>query len=61
MKTVSESTLKSCMAELFREVEATGEALLVTDNGEMALKIISYHREPDTDESPSHEHGTSAS
>jgi len=52
MKTVSENILKTRMAELFREVEATGEEVLVTDNGEMVLKIISYRRETDTPKSP---------
>ncbi len=45
MKTVSEKILKSRMTELFREVETTGEELVVTDNGEMVLKIVSYRRE----------------
>jgi prevent-host-death family protein len=60
MKTVSENTLKSRMTELFREVEATGEALLVTNNGEMVLKIISYRREPGKTESHTHEYETSS-
>jgi len=45
MKVVSEMTFKNKMAEMFRELEATGEELLITENGQMVLKIISYHRE----------------
>jgi antitoxin (DNA-binding transcriptional repressor) of toxin-antitoxin stability system len=45
MKTVSAHTLKSRMAELFRELEATGEELLVVDKGQTVMKIISYRRE----------------
>ncbi len=56
MKIVSESTLKNRMTELFREVETTGEELLVTDNGEIVLKIISYHREQVTSESYANEY-----
>jgi len=52
MKIVSETMLKDSMSEYFREIEATGEEVLVTDHGEMVLKIISYRRETDTPESP---------
>jgi antitoxin (DNA-binding transcriptional repressor) of toxin-antitoxin stability system len=45
MKVVSESTLRSRITELFREIEASGEELLVANNGELVLKIISYRRE----------------
>jgi len=60
MKIVSESTLKNKMAELFREVEATGEELVVTNNGETVLKIISYRREPGQIEPHIHEQGASS-
>ncbi|MFT4589551.1 MAG: antitoxin (DNA-binding transcriptional repressor) of toxin-antitoxin stability system, partial [Limisphaerales bacterium] len=33
MKTVSKGKLKAKMLEYFREVEATGETLVVTDHG----------------------------
>ena len=32
------------MSDYFRELEATGEELLVTKDGHLVLKIISYHR-----------------
>ncbi len=44
MKVISESALKDRMSDYFREVEATGEELLVTKDGQLILKIISYHR-----------------
>ncbi len=45
MKMVSANNLKAKMLDFLREVEATGEALGVTDNDQMVLKIISYRRE----------------
>jgi len=39
MKTVSKSRLKARMLEYFREIEATGEPLIVTDRGREALEI----------------------
>jgi antitoxin (DNA-binding transcriptional repressor) of toxin-antitoxin stability system len=44
MKVISETALKDRMSDYFREVEATGEELLVTKDGQLVLKIISYHR-----------------
>ena len=44
MKVISEKALKDRMSDYFREVEATGEGLLVTKDGQLVLKIISYHR-----------------
>lgn len=44
MKVVSDTMLKDRMTDYFREVEATGEELLVTKDGQLVLKIISYHR-----------------
>ncbi len=44
MKMVTESALKDRMSDYFREVEATGEELMVTNDGQLVLKIISYHR-----------------
>jgi prevent-host-death family protein len=38
--TVSKSKLKSKMLELFRQVEASGEEIIVTDHGKPVLKII---------------------
>lgn len=45
MKVVSEHILKNRITELFREIEASGEELLVANNGEIVLRIISYRRE----------------
>ena len=44
MKTISESALKDRMSDYFHEVEATGEELMITKDGQFVLKIISYHR-----------------
>jgi len=42
MKTVSKSRLKARALEYFREVERTGEELVLTDRGRPVLKIIPY-------------------
>jgi len=60
MKTVSEKTLKSRMSELFHEIEATGEELLVAENGEMVLKIISYRRDQGIAEPPANQNDVSS-
>ena len=39
MKTVSKGRLKAKMLAYFREVEATGEPLLVTDHGRETLEV----------------------
>jgi len=39
MKTVSKGKLKAKMLEYFREVEATGEPLIVTDHGKEVLEV----------------------
>jgi prevent-host-death family protein len=41
-KVVSKSSLKSRMLEYLREVEATGEELIVTSHGRPVLKIVPY-------------------
>lgn len=43
--TVTKSALKSHMLEYFREVEASGEELVVTSHGRPVLKIIPFPRE----------------
>ncbi len=40
MVTVSKSTLKGKMLEYFRQVEETGEDLVVTDNGRPVVKVV---------------------
>lgn len=39
MKTVSKNLLKAKMLEYFREVEKTGEELIVTDHNRPVLKV----------------------
>ncbi len=58
MKVITETALKDKLAECLREVETTGEELLVTSNGEMVLKVISYQRENTGDESSEDDHDT---
>ena len=40
MNTISKSKLKARMLEIFRQLEAGGEELIVTDQGKPVLKII---------------------
>ena len=40
MSTVSKSALKAKMLEYFRQVEETGEELVVTDNGRPVIKVV---------------------
>ena len=40
MKTVTKSVLKSKMLEYFREIEKTGEELIVTDHHRPVLRVI---------------------
>jgi antitoxin (DNA-binding transcriptional repressor) of toxin-antitoxin stability system len=39
MKTISKGKLKPKMLEVFREIETTGEELIVTDNRKPVLRI----------------------
>lgn len=50
MKVVSKSVLKARMLEYFRDIEASGEELIVTSNGQPVLKVVPYHREMTVDE-----------
>lgn len=59
MKIISEKALKDRMCDYFREVEATGEELLVTKDGQLVLKIISYHRYCGEADSRSNDRGNS--
>ena len=45
MKTVSKSQLKAKALEYFRQVETTGQELVVTDRGKPVLKIVPYRRD----------------
>jgi prevent-host-death family protein len=40
MPTISKSALKGKMLEYFRQVEETGEELVVTDNGRPVVKVV---------------------
>lgn len=40
MNTISKSKLKARMLETFRQIEVSGEELIVTDRGKPVLKII---------------------
>ena len=40
MPTVSKSLLKAKMLEYFRQVEETGEELVVTDNGRPVVRVV---------------------
>lgn len=42
MVTVSKSALKARMLEYFREVERTGEELVVTSDGVPVLKVVPF-------------------
>jgi prevent-host-death family protein len=42
MITVSKGNLKNRMLEYFRNVEKTGEALIVTDHRKPVLKVVPY-------------------
>lgn len=46
-KTVSKSELKARALEYFREVERTGQELVVTDRGRPVLKVVPYRPEED--------------
>ncbi len=46
MVTVSKSRFKAHALELFREVERTGQPLVITDRGKPVLKLVPYEQEP---------------
>lgn len=50
MVTVSKSLLKSKMLEYFRQVEETGEELIVTDNGIPVVKVVPFQARVSVDE-----------
>ena len=45
MNIISKSKLKARMLEKFRQVEASGEELIVTDQGKPVLRIIPIKKE----------------
>jgi antitoxin (DNA-binding transcriptional repressor) of toxin-antitoxin stability system len=44
MLTISKSKLKAQMLKIFREIEQTGEGVIVTDNNRPVLRIIPIPR-----------------
>ena len=44
-QTVSKSSFQDHPSEYLREVESTGEELVITDHGKPVLKLVPYHRE----------------
>lgn len=48
--TISKGKLKARMLEVFREVEESGQELIVTDNGKPVLKIVPYEQKGTVDE-----------
>lgn len=47
MKTISKSKLKARMLQVFRELEAEGGELIVTDHNHPVLKIVAIPRQND--------------
>lgn len=45
-KTVSKSKLKARALHYFREVERTGQEIIITDRGRPVLKIVPYREDP---------------
>lgn len=45
-RTLSKSQFKPRALEHFREVERTGEELIITDRGRPVLKIVPYEQNP---------------
>ena len=54
MQTVSKSQFKARALEFFREVERTGQDLVITDRGKPVLKLTPYRSEEHTSELQSH-------
>lgn len=50
MNTISKSKLKAKMLETFRQLEASGEELIVTDQGKPVLKIVPIKEKAGVDE-----------
>lgn len=46
MRRVSKSQFKAKALELFRQVEASGESVIVTDQGRPAIEVRRYRTDP---------------
>jgi prevent-host-death family protein len=49
-ESISKSKLKARMLEIFRQLEASGEELVVTNHGKPVLRIIPYSQKSSVDE-----------
>ncbi|HEX9165316.1 MAG TPA: type II toxin-antitoxin system prevent-host-death family antitoxin [Gemmatimonadales bacterium] len=45
-KSISKSRFKAQALQYFREVEQTGQALVITDHGTPVLKLVPYREDP---------------
>ncbi len=50
METISKSKLKANMLQVFRELEASGQTLIVTDRSKPVLKIVPIKERESVDE-----------
>jgi len=50
MNTISKTKLKANMLQIFRELEASGEELIVTDHNRPVLKIVPIQEKQSIDE-----------
>jgi prevent-host-death family protein len=46
MTSVSKSRFKAKALEFFRQVEQTGQPVVITDHGTPVLKLVPYHDDP---------------
>lgn len=49
-QTISKGKLKARMLEIFREIEESGQEMIVTDNGKPVLKIMPIKQKGTVDE-----------
>lgn len=47
MQTISKGRLKATMLEVFREIEKTGQPVIVTDRGKPVLRVEPYRQPVD--------------
>ena len=50
MPTISKSTLKTNMLEIFRQIETSGEELIVTHHNKPVLRIVPFRQGKSVDE-----------
>jgi antitoxin (DNA-binding transcriptional repressor) of toxin-antitoxin stability system len=49
-ESISKSKLKARMLEIFRQLEASGDDLIVTDHGRPVLRIVPYNQKASVDD-----------